>query len=160
MTMSNPEKPIELIILTEKKDEEQILMEMKNAVVSQWVYKARINGIDVTSLSYAGVKEAVRRRGNFRFQPCSCCGKTVHVDEDDKEYHALVTVHDENRNVMFIGAASSLKNQPFAWPIAANKAERNALRKMLPEKQIASLIEAYLRRGTSNPPLVPPGRIG
>src|SRR6267378_5700713 len=113
MTMTDPEKPIELIILTEKRDEEQILMEMKNAVVSQWVYKARINGVDVTSLSYAGVKEAVRKRGNFRFQPCSCCGKTVHVDEDPKEFRAQVTVHDENRNVMFIGVASAAKNLPF-----------------------------------------------
>ncbi len=161
MTMSqSEEKPIELIILTEKRDEEQILLEMKNAVVSQWVYKARINGVDVTSLSYAGVKEAVRRRGNFRFQPCQCCGKTVHVDEDAKEYHAQVTVHDMNRDVMFVGAAASFKNLPFAWVLAVNKAERNAFRKMLPEKQIALLVEEYLRTGAKNPPSVPPGRIG
>jgi len=160
MTMVESQKIPEVIFLTEKKDEEQIIGEMQNQVAREWVYTINVRGKEVTSLSYAGVKEAVRRRGNFRFVPCFHCGKTVHVDQDEKEYHALVTVHDENRNVMFIGAASSLKNQPFAWPIAANKAERNALRKMLPEKQIASLIEAYLRRGTSNPPLVPPGRIG
>lgn len=148
---------MEVIFLTEKKDEEQIIMEMKNQIVTQWVYTIDVWNSKTktmekaTSLSYAGVKEAVRRRGNFRFVPCSHCGKTVHVDEDEKEYHALVTVHDENRNVMFIGAAASLKTQPFAWVLAANKAERNALRKMLPEKQIALLVEQYLK-GFVTPP--------
>ena len=155
MAILESDKIPEVVFLTEKKDEEQILMEMKNQVVSQWVYKARINGSDITSLSYAGVKEAVRRRGNFRFVPCSHCGKTAHVDEDPKEYHALVTVHDENRNVMFIGAASAFKAQPFSWVLAVNKAERNALRKMLPEKTIALLIEEYLKRG----PTVTPGKL-
>src|SRR5690348_16933713 len=115
MTTVESDKPLEIVFLTEKRDEEQIIMEMKNVIAKQWVYSARINWVDVTSLSYAGVKEAVRRRGNFRFQPCSCCGKTVHVDEDTKEFRAQVTVHDENRNVMFIGAASAQKNLPFAW---------------------------------------------
>lgn len=156
MTQVETDKIPEVVFLTEKKDEEQIILEMQNQVAREWVYTLNIRGKDVTSLSYAGVKEAVRRRGNFRFVPCSHCGKTVHVDEDEKEYHALVTVHDENRNVMFIGAASSFKAQPFAWPMAANKAERNALRKMLPEKQIALLIESYLRKG---PPLPPPGKL-
>ena len=166
MTQVEIEKPMEVVFLTEKKDEEQIIMEMKNQIVTQWVYtidvwNSKTKTMEkITSLSYAGVKEAVRRRGNFRFVPCSHCGKTAHVDEDPKEYHALVTVHDENRNVMFIGAASAFKNQPFAWVLAVNKAERNALRKMLPEKTIALLIEEYLRRGDSKPPSVPPGRIG
>jgi hypothetical protein len=149
----------EIVFKTEKRDEEQIIMEMKNQLVDTWVYRINVHGREVTSLSYAGVKEAVRKRGNFRFQPCSCCGKTVHVDEDSKEYHAQVTVHDENRNVMFIGAAAAFKDQPFAWVLAVNKAERNAFRKMLPEKAIALLIEQYLRNGSSKPQSVPTGKL-
>lgn len=166
MGIVEQEKPPEIIFLTEKRDEEQIIMEMKNQLARQYVYTIKTwdpeskSMKETTSLSYAGVKEAVRKRGNFRFQPCSCCGKTVHVDEDPKEYRAQVTVHDENRNVMFIGVASAAKNLPFAWVLAANKAERNAFRKMLPEKAIALLIEEYLRSQSKNPPLVPAGRIG
>lgn len=154
--MSVQELP-EVIFLTEKKDEEQIISEMQNHIAQSWVYEIEVRGKKVTSLSYAGVKEAVRRRGNFRFQPCSCCGKTVHVDQDDKEYRVQVTVHDENRNVMFLGAGQAYKNLPFAWVLAVNKAERNALRKMLPEKQIALLIEQYLRK---DPPKPPAGKLG
>jgi hypothetical protein len=160
MTTVESDKPPEIVFLTEKRDEEQIIMEMKNQIARQWVYTARINGVEVTSLSYAGVKEAVRKRGNFRFQPCSCCGKTVHVDEDPKEYRAQVTVHDENRNVMFIGVASCAKNLPFAWVLAVNKAERNAFRKMLPEKTIALLIDQYLKSQASNPPSISSGKLG
>jgi NAD-dependent SIR2 family protein deacetylase len=160
MSIVESEKIPEVIFQTEKRDEEQIILEMQSQVAREWVYTINIRGQQVTSLSYAGVKEAVRRRGNFRFVPCSHCGKTVHVDEDEKEYRALVTVHDENRNVMFIGAAQSFKNQPFAWAIAANKAERNALRKMLPEKQIAALIQSYLKREAPNPASVTPGKLG
>jgi len=146
----------EIIFQTEKRDEEQILAEMQNQIAKEWVYTIDVRGQKVTSLSYAGVKEAVRRRGNFRFVPCTHCGKSVHVDEDEKEYRAQVTVHDENRNVMFLGAAAVPRNYPFAWVLAVNKAERNAMRKMLPEKQIALLVEQFLRKG----PIVPVGKLG
>jgi len=92
MATVEPDKIPEIIFLTEKRDEEQIITEMKNQVARQYVYTIKTWDAetkqmkDVTSLSYAGVKEAVRKRGNFRFQPCSCCGKTVHVDEDPKEF--------------------------------------------------------------------------
>src|SRR5439155_18434522 len=85
----------EIIFQTEKRDEEQILAEMQNQIAKEWVYTIDVRGSKVTSLSYAGVKEAVRRRGNFRFVPCTHCGKTVHIDEDEKEYRAQLTVHDE-----------------------------------------------------------------
>jgi hypothetical protein len=45
-----------------------------------------------------------------------------------------------------LGASSARKNQPFAFTLAVNKAERNALRKLLPEKQIALIIEQFLRK--------------
>lgn len=164
--MSSLEIP-EVIFLTEKKDEDQILAEMKNQVISQWLYTIDVwnpktkQTEKLTSLSYAGVKEAVRRRGNFRFVPCKCCGKTVHVDNDEKEYRVQVTVHDENRNIMFIGAAQSPKNTPFAWVLAVNKAERNAFRKMLPEKQIAVLVQQYLKdSSTISQPTPSSGKLG
>lgn len=150
--------PLEQIFLIERRDEEQIMLEMRNQIVKEWVYTIPAHGSvpAITNLSYAGVKEAIRRRGNFRMVPCHECGKTVHVDESESEYRAQVTVHDLNHDIQFVGASSAYKNQPFAWVLAVNKAERNAFRKMLPERDIALLIEQFLRKEAPRPVPPPP----
>ena len=140
--MSNTQT--ETIIMTEKHDENQILANMRGEVVKEWVYTIQQGGRSITSLSYAGVKEAVRRRGNLTWRTCECCHHLVHIDETKEEIRATVCAWDLNNNVEFIGTSSSLKGTPFAWVLAVNKAERNALRKFLPEKAIALLIQEYL----------------
>ena len=135
-------------------------------ILKDWVYTIKVWDSDkkvmrdVTSLSYAGVKEAIRQRGNIWWYPCDCCHKQVHTEETSEEIRAVVTAWDMERNIKFLGAASALKKQPFYWVLAVNKAERNALRKFLPEKQIALLIDEWLRKENKNPPSLPPGRIG
>ena len=156
----------EEIYLVEKRDEDQILKQMRGEVLKDWVYTIKVWDSekkamrDVTSLSYAGVKEAIRQRGNIWWYPCDCCHKQVHTEETSEEIRAIVTAWDMERNIKFLGAAAALKKQPFSWVLAVNKAERNALRKFLPEKQIAILIDEWLRKQDKNPASVPPGRIG
>ena len=150
----------EEVYLVEKRDEEQILKSMRGEIVKDWVYQFTQNGRQITALSYAGVKEAIRQRGNISWYPCECCHRPVHYDIDESEIRVQVTAWDVERNMKFLGAASSNRKLPFAWVIAVNKAERNALRKFLPEKQIALLIDEWLRKENKNPASVPPGRIG
>jgi len=152
---------LELAKEFEKRDEEQIIATMRGEIVRNWVYSFTYQGRMVTNLSYAGVKEAIRRRGNVDIFPCQCCSKPVHIEETEEELRALIRVWDLNNNVKVLGAGSAKKKEPFAWVLAVNKAERNAFRKLLPEKQIALLIEQWLKPTYSpNAPPVPAGKLG
>ena len=157
--LTSQEMTLQLAKELEKRDEQQVIAEMRGEIVRSWVYQIQLGNRTVTNLSYAGVKEAIRRRGNLSTYPCSCCQKTVHVEETDSEIRALVRVWDLNNNVEVLGA-SSAKKGPFDFVLAVNKAERNAWRKLLPEKQIALLIEQWLKgpegSGEQKPP---PGKL-
>jgi hypothetical protein len=149
--MSQSETPsLETILMIEKRDEEQIIQKMRGEVAQSWIYSFSQNGKQITSLSYNGVKEAIRRRGNLSWYSCDHCHKPVHIEETETEIIATVTAWDLNNNVRFIGTASAFKKQPFSWVLAVNKAERNALRKLLPEKTIALLIEEFLKKPIAN----------
>lgn len=153
--MVESDKPsMEVILMTEKRDEDQILANMRGEVLGTYVYSFTQGGRTITSISYAGVKEAIRRRGNVSFDECHCCHKQIHTEETPEEIRASVTVWDLTNNVKFLGASSASKKLPFAYTLAVNKAERNALRKLLPEKALALMIKEFLERHDSKPPLV------
>lgn len=158
MGMSQETMSLQLARELEKRDEEQIMMEMRGEIVRSWVYQIQLGNRTVTNLSYAGVKEAIRRRGNVDIFPCLCCNKPVHLEERGDEIVAMMKVWDLNNNVKFLGVASARKKDPFAWVLAVNKAERNALRKLLPEKAIALLIEQWLKPLNTGP-VPPPGKL-
>ncbi len=161
MSMVESEKPpLEIVLMTEKRDEDQILAQMRGEVLGTYVYSFVQSGRQITSISYAGVKEAIRRRGNVSFYPCTCCHREIHVEETGDEIRANVTVWDLTNNVKFLGAASANKKLPFAYTLAVNKAERNALRKLLPEKALALMIQEFLKRNDSKGSPVPAGKLG
>jgi len=122
------------------KDEEQILREMEGeTVLGEMVYHTTIQGKPVTTLSYAGVKEAIRQRGRVEILSCD-------VTETEKEYRALVRARDHKNKIDVLGASTADKSLPFAYVLAINKAERNAFAKLIPAKMLASLVDAYQRR--------------
>lgn len=103
------------------------------------MYSIDIQGRRVTNLSYAGVKEATRRRGNLEILE-------VHTEETDEEIRALVRVRDHNNRIDVLGASSAEKKKPFSYTLAVNKAERNAFAKLIPAKWYAVLIDEWLQR--------------
>src|SRR5438309_4293924 len=139
------DKPLEVILLTEQRDEHQILAEMRGEIADAYVYSFQQGTRTITSLAYPGVKEAIRRRGNVAIVPCDCCKKHYHVEETSDEFRATVKIHDLRNNVQFLGVSTCKKTVPFAYVVAANKAERNGLRKLLPEKEIALLIKEWAK---------------
>ena len=160
MSMSEPEKPpLEIVLMTEKRDEDQILAQMRGEVLGTYVYSFLQSGRQITSISYAGVKEAIRRRGNVSFYPCTCCHREIHVEETGDEIRANVTVWDLTNNVKFLGAASASKKLPFTYTRAVNKAKSIALWKLLPGKALALIIEEFLKRNDSKPASAPPGKL-
>lgn len=134
-----------MILLTEKRDEEQAIADMRGEIADTYVYSFQQGNRTITSLAYAGVKEAVRRRGNVAIVPCDCCKKQAHIEETAEEHRATVKVHDLRNNVQFLGASTAKKTIPFSYTVAINKAERNAFRKLLPEKEIALLIKEWAK---------------
>ena len=147
VTQAAPEndKPLEVILLTEQRDEHQIIAEMRGEVADSYVYSFQQGNRTITSLAYPGVKEAIRRRGNVAIVACDCCKKHYHLEETGDEFRATVKIHDLRNNVQFLGVSTCKKTVPFAYVVAANKAERNGLRKLLPEKEIALLIKEWAK---------------
>lgn len=96
-------------------------------------------GKEVVGLSYAGVREAIRRRGGVQILE-------YHVEEGPDEFRALVKVRDHVNLVEMVGASTCKKTQPFAYTLAYNKAERNAFRKLLPEKWMAMVLREFRQR--------------
>jgi hypothetical protein len=129
--------PVQVFQEMDRRDEAQILQEMRGELLREFVYSIRIDGRDVTNLSYAGIKEAIRRHGQIEILE-------VRKEEDDREYRVLVRVRDHVHSIDVLGAATAEKNKPFAWVLAHNKAERNAFSKLLPAKLYATLIEEWL----------------
>jgi hypothetical protein len=149
------ETPLEVLLLTERRDELAILAEMRGEIADTYVYSFQQGNRTITNLAYPGVKEAVRRRGNIAIVPCDCCKKQYHVEETNEEFRAVVKIHDLVNNVQFLGVSTCKKTIPFAYVVAANKAERNGLRKLLPEKEIALLIKEWAKPASPKQPAQP-----
>src|SRR5205807_621995 len=82
--------PLEVVLLTEKRDEAAIIAEMRGEIADSYVYSFTQGNRTVTGLAYPGVKEAIRRRGNVAIIPCDCCKRHYHVDEVGDEIRAIV----------------------------------------------------------------------
>jgi hypothetical protein len=132
--------PIQVFQQMEVLDESQILAEMKGAdLLNEFVYDIVIEGRHVTNLSYAGVKEAIRRRGKYEILD-------FRVEDDKDQYRCTVRMRDLIRQIDVLGASTCEKSKPFAYTLAVNKAERNAFRKLIPEKLIAGMVKDFLER--------------
>mgnify|MGYP001029504418 FL=1 len=136
--------PVEVFQTMERRDENQILAEMRGEFLEELVYDIEIGGRRVTNLSYAGVKEATRRRGNIEILE-------VRTEESDNEIRALVRVRDHDNRIDVLGASAAEKSKPFAYTLAVNKAERNAFAKLIPAKWYAVLIDEWLQRHGHKP---------
>lgn len=135
--------PVQVFQEMDRRDENQILAEMRGELLEDFVYSIAVDGRRVTNLSCAGVKEAIRRHGQIEILD-------VRTEQDDKEYRVLVRVRDLANKVDVLGAATAEKNRPFAWTLAHNKAERNAFAKLLPAKLYATLIQEWLSQYGAN----------
>lgn len=141
-------------ILMDKADEEQILQEMRGEIIKVYVYSYTDKGKTVEGLSKAGVDAAAMEM--------AARGKPIRVldykiDEDDRFYKAIVRVGryivKDNGTESLLDTTLGTKRQaktyasgkenPFAFEQAVVKAERNAKRKLMPEKIIVEMMKAF-----------------
>lgn len=129
--------------IMEKRDEEQILAELKGELLEDFVYSFEVGGRKVTGLSWAGVKEAARRMGSIKML-------SLDIDDLGDSWMARAKVKDLVNDLEMYGVSLQSKTMKskgreiidvFALQKCVSKAQRNAIRSILPEKFIAKMIE-------------------
>lgn len=106
--------PVEVFQQMERKDEDQILAELRGQIVEDFVYQIKVGDKTVTNLSYNGIKEAIRRRGGIE-------NLSVTTTETETEIRALVRIRDLENQIDVCGASSAEKSKPFSYVLAVNK---------------------------------------
>ncbi|MDG6923433.1 MAG: hypothetical protein JRN67_09100, partial [Nitrososphaerota archaeon] len=120
-------------------DEMQIAEEAKGKVIEEYFYSFEQDGKKVVGISYSGVRHVATEmmKQGFPITIDSC-----DVVDNGETYRAKAVAKNLTTNVCFPGFAEQAKKfksghvNPFAYTIAASKAERNALRKHIPETAI------------------------
>jgi hypothetical protein len=127
----------------ERRDEEQIKAEILGRFLTEYVYSFTSGGQVITGLSWAGVKEAARRLGYIKIEDLKI------IDMGDY-WIALCKVKDIVNKLELYGAAQQNKKMKlkdgtekiddFSIPKVVSKAQRNAIRSVIPEHIIKEMI--------------------
>ena len=127
----------------DRRDEAQIVAELTGELVTEYAYSFESGGRTVIGLSYAGVKECARQMGGIRVSE-------PQIRETDEWWIVYCSAEDTKTGLLFWGGAQQAKYlpdgrpDPFAFPKAISKAQRNAIRQLLPEPIIHAVIRKYL----------------
>jgi hypothetical protein len=129
------------------KDDAQVLAEMEGKYLAEFVYSFDQGSRKITGLSYAGVKEVARSAGNIGVED-------LIISETEKTYRVLAKARDSTRNMVMYGVAEQpkmlrMRNGDMVEDLhglskAVSRAQRNALRVLIPELTIKKMIEKYL----------------
>lgn len=162
-------------IISEKLDEQQIVDEIRGEILEQFFYE--LPGSGRVGLSWSGIK-FVAARMRDQGHPISVKDLDVVEAHDGRSYLARAMAVDLATNEIRWGAAEQSKFikksymkgndkvteeelNPFAYVLAASKAQRNAIRNFIPEVAIQEGYQAWkANRGKPLKVNAPPGKIG
>lgn len=127
----------------EEKEDQVIINQMQSASVEEYIYQFKQGGRMVTGLTLAGVNEAANRRGNIEVED-------ITVEEKDESWLVTVKARDKSTNTSRYGAYEQPKiyfnkPDPFAYTKAVHKAQRNAIKQLLPVPVIKKVLDYYLQ---------------
>jgi len=170
--VSSPINPgQEFVIASELADDEAIEQELMGRAMEQYVYSFDQKGKLVTGLTVAGVNEMCRQLTKnpksgikVRINP-----ESIKIDtnvEMDGNKGVSVTVIAENMLTGETGIGAKFEpykktgrsgsyENTFALEKAVSKAERNAKRKLIPEKLAIETIKKFVKSGKVQPLLAP-----
>jgi len=122
--------------IMEKRDEEQILAEAQGNIIEEMFYKFPIDGKTVTGISWVGTKEIARQYGGIKMG-------IPQVTDLGEDYACSIQATDTKNDVTLVGSSMQPKNMAlrnggekpdrFAYTKAVSKAQRNAIRALIPE---------------------------
>jgi len=131
----------------ERRDEQQIISELEGKYLSEFVYQFNQGERTVTGLSWAGIKEIAYRMGRITVD-------LVKMEETDAHYIVVVKSTDTERGNSRLGVSTQAKTlkrkdgaeepDPFALQKAMSKAQRNAIRPLIPEQMLKTWINRFL----------------
>jgi len=131
-----------------QRDDSQVLLEIQGGFMEEFVYSFPTKEGKVTGLSWAGAKEVARQMGNISVEDCD-------ILEKPDTYLVKCKAKDMKRNVTMFGVAEQSKNMKLrngedirdlhALSKAVSRAQRNAIRGLIPEIFIKKMIEQYLK---------------
>ena len=130
--------------IMERKDEAQILSELQGVFLDKFVYSFKQGQNTVTGISWAGIKEIAYRIGEI--------DTNIEKFEETEDAYVFI-VRATNKGV---GSRLGVSNQPkmqngrvdqFALQKALSKAQRNAIRGVIPEATIQQYLDTFLKQG-------------
>ena len=132
-------------------DDQAIIELMTGQTIQDYVYSFKQGGRTVEGLTLAGINEAANRRGGIQVEE-------MKYEELDNSWIATVKAVDTITGSSRWGAYEQPKMNggrpdPFAFTKAVHKAQRNAIKQLLPVPVIREVLNFYLRRktGSGNP---------
>ena len=134
------------------RDEEQILLALKGTFLKEFVYKFPMGGRTVTGISWSGIKEIAYRLEGIDTE-------IENQSETDEAFTFIVKATNKNINSSRLGVGVQTKlmkrggknvTDPFAIQKALSKAQRNAIRGVIPEATIKTYIEMFSNEGRTD----------
>ena len=142
------------IVELEKRDEAQILAEIQGNVIDEMVYSFKVGSREVTGISWVGIKELARMYGKIDVD-------LVQLTETDEQFIVIVKARDIERGNSMLGTSTQAKvmktgkgdqMDPFALPKAMSKAQRNAIRSLIPETFMKEVFKQLANNGKKPKP--------
>ena len=125
-------------------DDQAIVEMMTGQAIQDYVYSFKQGGKTVEGLTLAGINEAANRRGGIQVDD-------VRYEEREHSWLAIAKATDTVTGSSRYGAyeqANRMGNRedPFAFTKAVHKAQRNAVKQLLPVAVIKEVLNFYLHR--------------
>lgn len=129
-------------------DDQSIVEMMTGQAIQDYVYSFKQGGRVVEGLTLAGINEAANRRGGIQVEK-------VEYKETEHSWLATAEARDTITGNSRYGAYEQPKmnggrKDPFAFTKAIHKAQRNAIKQLLPVPVIREVLNFYLQREVNN----------
>jgi len=126
----------------EQADDRAIIEMMTGQTIQDYVYSFKQGGRVVEGLTLAGINEAANRRGGIVVED-------IQFEDKDDSWIAIVKATDTFTGSSRYGAFEQPKktgsrDDPFAFTKAIHKAQRNAVKQLLPVPIIREVLNYYL----------------
>jgi len=157
MTPDNSLATTEQYIEMERRDEDQILNELQGNILKEMFYETRDKK---TVVSWIGIKEIARTYGGIDVN-------LVEKTDLGEHWFVVVKATDKKNSYSMLGASTQAKmmdvydsnekgvkldtthkeSDPFVLQKAFSKAQRNAIRALIPETYFAQMIDTWRKTG-------------
>jgi hypothetical protein len=130
--------------ILDRMEDNAIIKEMSGEIVDSYFYRFSSRGDNVVELNARGIFEIARMYGGIS------CKTRLESDADNPDFIVTATAYEKIRDIEFEGGVQQAKRLPngqedkSAYAKAVTKAQRNALKKVLPYSLMRRLLLNFL----------------